>query len=170
MDYFETISKRGSYRSEFKDQAIPEDHIRKILMAGIKAPSGYNMQTTTFIALINEEKRKKIAELVPTPAVKTAPLIIVVLSEYLETQKGLYFEAEDYAAATENIMLAVTAMGYAGVWMDGMMKLENNAQKVKTLLDIQDNRTVRTIIPVGIPKDPVSQKEKKEFSERAVII
>ena len=31
-------------------------------------------------------------------------------------------------------MLAITASGYAGVWMDGMMKFDGNAERVRALL------------------------------------
>ena len=37
MDFFETVNKRGSYRSRFKDIAIPDEDIRKILGAALKA-------------------------------------------------------------------------------------------------------------------------------------
>jgi len=48
---------------------------------------------------------------------------IVVTSKCIHAgDYNLEFEIEDYAASTENIMLAITAMGYSGVWMDGMMK------------------------------------------------
>ena len=67
-------------------------------------------------------------------------------------------------------MLAITAMGYAGVWMDGMMKFEGNIDKVRKLLNTSCEETPRTIIPFGKAKGTVIQKEKKAFSERVHII
>ena len=81
----------------------------------------------------------------------------------------LQFETEDYAA-TENIMLAITASGYAGVWMDGMMKLEDNAEKVRQLLHIPEDERPRTIIPFGKPMEIVTQKPKKPFEDRVHIL
>ena len=96
---------------------------------------------------------------------------IVVTSKCIHAgDYNLEFEIEDYAASTENIMLAITAMGYAGVWMDGMMKFEGNIDKVRKLLNISCEETPRTIIPFGKPKSTVIQKEKKAFSERVHII
>ena len=44
---------------------------------------------------------------------------IVVTSKCIHAgDYNLEFEIEDYAASTENIMLVITAMGYAGVWME----------------------------------------------------
>lgn len=82
----------------------------------------------------------------------------------------LQFETEDYAAATENIMLAITASGYAGVWMDGMMKFEGNAERVRQLLHIPEDERPRTNIPFGKPMEIVTQKPKKPFEERVHIL
>lgn len=81
MDFFETVNKRGSYRSKFKDIAISDEDIRKILGAALKAPSGYNLQSTSFVVVTDEKLRKQIAELMPSEATETAPAIIVVVSE-----------------------------------------------------------------------------------------
>ena len=162
MEFFDVIKRRGSYRGEFENSSIPPEDLKIILDAGICAPSGYNLQTTTFYAVTDREIRKKFAEIFPTEATQFAPAIIVVTSKCIHAgDYNLEFEIEDYAASTENIMLAITAMGYAGVWMDGMMKFEGNIDKVRKLLNISCEETPRTIIPFGKPKSMVTQKEKK---------
>jgi nitroreductase len=166
MDFFEVIDKRHSYRGEFKDIEVPEEDIKKILLAGIKAPSGYNLQTTTFVVVTDENLRKSIAEILPTEGTKTAPMIIVVLTEKVGAHYGLSFEIEDYGASTENVMLAITALGYASVWIDGMTKLEGREPKIAKLLNVPDGKTVRAILPVGVPVSEGVQKEKKAFEER----
>ena len=171
MDFFDVVKKRGSYRGEFKQAPVPQNDLYRILDAGIHAPSGYNMQTTTFYAVTDGNMRFALAEIFPTKAVKTAPVILVVTSKYVHGgDHHLQFEIEDYAAATENIMLAITASDYAGVWMDGMMKFEGNAEKVRQLLHIPEDEHLRTIVPFGTPVDAVSQKTKKAFDERVHII
>ena len=167
MDYFDVVKKRGSYRGEFEQTPVMHDDLLRILNAGISAPSGYNLQTSSFYVVINEALRKELAGIFPTKAVKTAPVILVITSKRVYGgAHNLQFEIEDYAAATENIMLAITASGYAGVWMDGMMKFEGNIERVRALLDIPDDETPRTIIPFGKPVEEVSQKPKKSFEER----
>ena len=71
MDFFETVNKRGSYRSKFKDIAIPDEDLRKVLGAALKAPSGYNLQSTSFVVVTDEKLRKQIAELMPSEATET---------------------------------------------------------------------------------------------------
>lgn len=70
MEFFDVIKNRGSYRGEFEKADIPQEDLRRILDAGIRAPSGYNLQTTTFYAVTNETLRHALAEIFPTKAVK----------------------------------------------------------------------------------------------------
>ena len=166
MDFFEAVAARGSYRGEFLEEAVPQADLEKILEAGLRAPSGYNNQTTTFLVVTDKALLSKIAEWKPAPATSTAPVVIVALSEFWQAENGLSFELEDYAAATENVMLAITAAGYAGVWMDGAVKLDGLAGQLAALLDIPQNFCVRAIIPMGKPRGKVAQKDKKPFGER----
>lgn len=89
MDFFEVIRKRHSYRGAFQSLPIPDEDIREIMDGGVRAPSGYNRQTTSFIVVTDEELRKKLAELVPTPTLKTAPAIVIPLSQHIVTHENL---------------------------------------------------------------------------------
>ena len=151
MDFFEAIYKRASYREEFDGVDIPKEDLEAIVKAGIKAPSGYNHQTTSFIIVTNPELKSQLAELVPTKAMKTAGAIIIPVSSYWRANNGLSFEIEDYAASVENIMLAIVAKGYAGVWVDGQMKLDHTGDKIAELIHLEKGFTVRAVIPVGRP-------------------
>lgn len=172
MDFFETVEKRASYRSSFVDREVPESDIRKIITAGLHAPSGYNFQTTSYVVIRDPEMKEKLADLLPTPAMKTAPVVIVAVSEEkINTAKGaasFAFDTEDYAASVENIMLAIVAMGYAGVWIDGMTRMNEIDLKIAHLLNVPKEKKVRCVIPFGVPEEEVPQKEKKSFEERVV--
>ncbi|MCR5023212.1 MAG: nitroreductase family protein, partial [Lachnospiraceae bacterium] len=61
MDFFETVEKRASYRSSFVDREVPESDIRKIITAGLHAPSGYNFQTTSYVVIRDPEMKEKLA-------------------------------------------------------------------------------------------------------------
>ena len=61
MEFFDVIKRRGSYRGEFVKSSISPEDLKIILDAGICAPSGYNLQTTTFYAVTDGEIRKKLA-------------------------------------------------------------------------------------------------------------
>ena len=166
MDFFEAVSKRYSHRTPFLDQSIPDADVRRIVEAGIQAPSGQNCQTTSFVVVTDPELRAKIAGVLSTPATKTAPVIIVVLSEHVMAPCGMVFEVEDYAAAVENMLLAATALGYASVWMDGMTKAEQANREIRSILNVPDAKMVRTILPLGVPAEPGMQNSRKAFEER----
>ena len=174
MELFEAIRKRASYRGAFLSTPIPEKDIYDILEAGILAPSGLNYQTTTFVVVKEAASCRMIADLFPTPATESAPLFIVALSEVHKPENPSFshmsFETEDYAAAIENILLAVTAKGYATVWMDGMTRMKEDANhELRKLLNVPEKYSIRTILPVGIPAGEVKTREKKPYNERVIL-
>lgn len=59
----EFIYKRHSVR-QFKDEAIPEDVIRKIIGAATYAPSGKNQQNWHFVVVTDKSRISEIARLV----------------------------------------------------------------------------------------------------------
>jgi len=60
MEVYEAIEKRRTIRS-FK-QGVSEAQLHKLLLAGVKAPSGSNIQPWEFIIIDNPETIEKIAE------------------------------------------------------------------------------------------------------------
>lgn len=167
MTFYDAIRKRGSYRQEFLAEAVPEEVLLRIMEAGCRAPSGYNFQTTSFLVVTNPDLLIKLADIAPSPATNTAPAMIIPLSSKKKSPKtGLSFEIEDYAAAVENILLAITAEGYAAVWMDGAVNLEDRRERINKLLHVPDDRYVRAIIPLGRPEKEVTQRKKKPLEER----
>jgi len=165
MDFFEAVKSRHSYRGAYTDAAVPEADLTAILDAGLRAPSGCNAQTTSFILVTNPELRAKIAGIFGPEPVKTAPALIIAVTEKVAFDFGLDFELEDYGAAVENILLALTALGYASCWWDGMTRLGDNAALAE-LLAIPEGKQIRTIIPVGVPASPGAQAGRKPFGER----
>jgi len=170
MDLFEAIARRHSYRGAFQAGPVPREDLRRIVQAGLQAPSGRNMQTTTFVIVDDPALVRAIAAMPgANKAQQNAPAFIVCVIDKAPapTYETLSFQVEDCAAATENILLAVTALGYASVWIDGWLRREDRAQAVAQLLGLPEGKTPRILLPVGIPAEQGSQREKKPFEERA---
>jgi nitroreductase len=167
MDVFEAIAKRHSYRGRFTDAPVPEKDLRKIVQAGIQAPSGKNEQTTSFVIVNEPEVLKKAAEIINRPVCETAKTMIVCVTDPRPVFHGESFHAEDCAAAVENMLLAITALGYATVWLDGVLRLEGVAQRLADLLAVPTGRIVRIVLPLGVPVESCRQKEKLSFDQRA---
>ncbi|HQP90064.1 MAG TPA: nitroreductase family protein, partial [Bacteroidales bacterium] len=51
MELFDAIAKRHSYRGPFLDRPVPREDLRRIVQAGLQAPSGKNAQTTAFVII-----------------------------------------------------------------------------------------------------------------------
>lgn len=109
MEFFETVAKRYSHRTPFLDQPVPDADVRKIVEAGIQAPSGQNCQTTSFVVVTDPDLRKRISEVLSTPAACAA---------------------------------------------------------IASLLRVPEGKTVRTILPLGVPAKAGEPKPRKTFEER----
>ena len=170
MNLFEVIEKRHSYRGPFADQLVPKEDLRKIVEAGLQAPSGCNGQTTRFVIIDNPVIIEKIRAMHPTnKAMQTANAYVAcIIGRHPEPiYEGMAFQIEDCAAAVENMLLAVTALGYASVWIDGWLRVENRAEIIGNLLEVPDSKIIRILLPIGTPEKSHHQPEKKPFEERA---
>jgi nitroreductase len=167
MDIFTAIEKRHSYRGMFTSKQVARDDLKKIVNAGLQAPSGCNAQTTSFVIVDEPELISRIGAVVDKPTVRDAKAIIVCIVDHREVYQCMSFCAEDYAAAVENMLLAITALGYATVWLDGALRMEGRAQKLAELLGVAKDMEVRVILPIGEPKEKCAPREKKPFEERA---
>ena len=169
MDVFKAIDRRYSYRGSFKPGRIPRGVLKRIVGAGLKAPSACNEQTTTFVVVDNEKQLAALRPLHPMKAMQDARAIIACVTS--TKPRPVYhcwqFEAEDCANAIMNMWLAATALGFATVWIDGHLRIGNRAKKFNRILGVPRGRTVRVILPLGRPVGPGPRRIKKPFSQRA---
>ena len=167
MDLFEAIEKRGCYRDSFTAKKISRSELRRIVQAGIQAPSGCNAQTTSFVIVDDPEMVKKLAAVLGKPFCASAAAVIVCIVDKRTVFGDMSFYREDCAAAPENILLALTAFGYATVWLDGVLRVDGVAEKIAALLDVPADKTVQIVLPVGEPAKPHSQNSRQPFEQRA---
>ena len=168
MDIFEIISKRRSYRGAYKPDPIPREDLRKILQAGLDAPSGCNKQTTSLIAVDDPELLKKIREAVDRPAGEPAPAAIFVLTRRIAAYRDRCFSVQDYSAAIENMLLAIVALGYESCWYEGYMTGRDRAgYRIAQVLDVPEEYELVCYLPIGIPESRPLPINKLPFEERA---
>lgn len=170
MDLFDAIAERYSYRGEFQDRPVPQADLRRIVAAGLAAPSGKNAETTRVVVVDDPTLLAEVRTLHPTQrAMQTAQayLVCVVDRRPEAIYEGYDFQVEDCAALVENMLLAITALGYASVWVDGWLRVHGRAAKIAEILAIPDDKLVRVILPVGVPVGPGPRKDKLPFDSRA---
>lgn len=107
----ELIKKRRSIRSYLPDP-IPDEHINKILEAGLYAPSGKNRQPWRFFVIKEVKTIRSIAKSTTySKFACNAPVMVLVFAKTdadYPTEKDLI----GVGACLQNMMLTATAMGY----------------------------------------------------------
>ena len=167
MDLFEAIERRYSYRGDFTSDPVPREDLEKIVQAGIQAPSALNEQVTSLVIVDDPELLAQIAAITEKSVCNTARAMIVCVTDPRPVFGGLSFATEDCAACVENMLLAVAALGYATVWLDGVLRRENRAARIAQLLGVHDGKEVRILLPLGVASEPGRQKEKLPLQQRA---
>jgi nitroreductase len=170
MDIFECIQKRYSYRGPYVNTPVPRENLEKIIKTGLAAPSGCNKQTTSLVGLDDYQILDKITTLIKKNGFggKTPPAGICILTQKIPGYADVYFNIQDYAAAIENMLLAITALGYASCWIEGHITEDVETQKhIAIILNIPTEYKVIGFLPIGTPEKEGNRPSYKLFSERA---
>lgn len=168
MDILELISSRHSYRGQYENTPVPRSDLVKILEAGLAAPSGCNKQTTSLIAVDDPVVLEKLHRVIDPPVGETAPAMICVLTRRIIAYRDRCFAVQDYAAAIENMLLAIVALGYQSCWYEGhVTDLDRIGDQMARILGVPEEFELVCILPVGVAKSAPVPPKKKDFSERA---
>ncbi len=170
MDFFKVVKERFSYRGGFKNERVPRADLQRIVQAGLDAPSGKNAQTTEFVIVDDPSLVNNIRQMhTGNKAMQQAQAYIACLVDKAPEAiyEGHAFQIEDCAAAVENMLLALTALGYGSVWIDGWLRGQNHAPKIGKWLGVPETKIVRVLLPIGIPCEPYPRPAKKSFEQRA---
>ncbi|MBR5364477.1 MAG: nitroreductase family protein [Oscillospiraceae bacterium] len=173
MELFDVIAARHSYRGAYLPEPVPHSDLQRIMEAGLAAPSGCNKQTTLLTAVETPELIDKIFEIMELPFCQTAPALICVTTKRIIAYKDGWgrersYQVQDYAAAIENMLLAITALGYASCWIEGhITDADEQDKQIAALLEIPADERAVCILPVGRPADAMNAVKKQPFSARA---
>lgn len=74
---------------------------------------------------------------------------------------------QSVAAAVQNMLLAVYALGYGSCWMTGPLVAQKDFER---LLRLEDGRFVAALLPVGIPAENPPVKNRKSLAEIMKVI
>ena len=168
MNVMEAIRNRHSYRGKYKPVPVPREALVAIMKAGLAAPSGCNKQTTSLIAVDDPEVLKKVLSVIDPPVAETAPAVICVLTQRVFAYRDRCFAVQDYSAAIENMLLAITELGYQSCWYEGHITDEDRlGYQIAQILGVPDEYELVCILPVGIAETEPVPPKKKSFEQRA---
>jgi nitroreductase len=147
MDAMEAIFSRRSIR-KFTSEGVPEQTIEELLKAGMAAPSAGNQQPWQFVVIDDRKILDEIPTVHPYSAMlKEANVAILVCGDpKAEKHKGYW--VQDCSAATQNILIAVEALGLGAVWL-GVYPREDRVAGIRKLLGLPEHIVPLSLIPVG---------------------
>jgi len=157
MDALEAIAQRHSTRA-YRSEELTRELLEKIVNAGRLAATGRNVQPWEFVIVTEPETRAKIAELADYGKfIADAGACVAVFC-----QDTKYF-LEDGSAATQNMLIAATALGVQSCWVCGYGK--DYAPKIGELLGAARGYQLVSLVALGrgatdrgaTPKRPLSE-------------
>ncbi|MGB9596564.1 MAG: nitroreductase family protein, partial [Candidatus Poribacteria bacterium] len=156
MDFWEVITKRRSIR-KYKPDPIPEGKLQKLYEALRLAPSGGNRQNYSFIFVMDEEKRKRIAtEAGHQGFLEEAPVLMVAVCD-----PGNEFNV---AIAVDHMILSATNEGLGTCWVGWFER-----EPVKKILGIPDSKVAVILVPIGFPDENPDPRPRKSLDQLIMI-
>jgi nitroreductase len=155
------IMSRKSVRN-YTGEPVTKACLLVLLKAGMAAPSARNRQPLAFVSVTERKILDALGEGLPYTKMlfKAGACIVVCGDTSVDLQQGatdLWYQ--DAAAATENILLAVEAMGIGAVWsaLYPYPERENHARKI---LKLPATVIPFSIVPIGHPAGQDQPKDK----------
>ena len=153
------IFARRSIR-KYTAELVSEKDVRTMLEAAMAAPSASNRKPWHFIVVTDREILDNLAKAHPYgKMLLEAPLCIVVCGD--KTISSSYW-VQDCSAATENLLLAATALGLGAVWL-GVHPRGERVNPIRKVLNIPENIVPLNLISIGHPaeeKEPRTQYDE----------
>jgi len=161
MEFNDVIKGRRSIR-KFKDTAIEEEKIKKLIDIIKYVPTGHNLQDYFVYVVKNPEVKQKLAEAAMAQSfVAQAPLVFVVCSEPEKegTERSELFATQGSAMATYAITLEAYELVLGSVWIGSFEK-----EKVRQILEIPKKYRPIAIVAVGYPdEDPKMPPRRDDY-------
>ena len=153
------INSRQSVRA-WTEKKVAILVLKKILEAGMNAPSAGNEQAWQFIVVTERELLERIAAVHPGGAyVGKAPCAILVCGDTkLEKYKELW--VEDCSAAIENMLLAMHALKLGGVWT-GIYPLADSIKSFTRLFKLPNGVVPLALLPFGYPAATLKKRPSR---------
>lgn len=175
MELKQSVEGRRSVR-KFKNEAVSEDLIRKVVQVATLAPSWKNSQTTRYIAVSNEAIKKELAEKCVMDfefnkkTILGAPTVILVTTVSPRsgferdgspsTSKGTHWESFDAGIAAQTLCLAAYEEGLGTVIL-GVY----DEKKVIEAARVPEGQKVSAMIAIGYADESPAMPKRKDAGE-----
>lgn len=158
-EFVHTIFSRRSIR-KYTDEPVSAEDVQMLLEAAMAAPSASNRKPWRFVVVTRRETLDALAEAHPHGKMLfQAPLCISVCGDLTEVER---YWVQDCSAATENLLLAATALELGAVWL-GVYPREERIAAVRQILRLPERITPLNLVSIGHPaeeKEPRTQYDE----------
>lgn len=157
----EVIHSRKSVR-HFTGEVVGSAELETIVRAGMAAPSARNLQPWAFVVVTERSLLDSLGEALPyAKMLNKAGAAIVVCGDMNKaaTNTKTDYWVQDCSAATQNILLAVEALGLGAVWT-AAFPYDERINPVRRVLNLPDNLIPLNVIPIGHPTGEDQPKDK----------
>ncbi len=159
MDALEALLRRRSIR-RYQDRPVEEDKIRKILLAAVHSPSAGDVRCWRFIVVKDRARKEALYRAALRQSqVLQAPVVVVVAAD-LEAIGKAYgrrgvelYSIQDTAAATENMLIAATALGLGTCWIGAFIE-----EEVSRAVNLPPHLRPVAIVTIGYPAETPGRK------------
>ena len=167
MNTLDAIAARRSYRGKYQPVPVPREHLTAIMEAGLRAPSGCNKQTTSLIAVDDPEVLRQLHAVIDPPVGETAPAMICVLTRPVIAYRDRTFYMQDYAAAIQNMLLAIADLGYESCWIEGhVTDTDRIGDRMARILGVPEEYQLVCFLPVGLAAEDAKPPKKLPLESR----
>lgn len=155
MDFFSVVRQRTSVRN-YSPRPISQNDLEMLIDAGRLAPTARGEEPWEFILVTDKNSLGRLAEMTDHGRfLKGAAAGIITLC------KDTKYYLEDGSAATENILLAATALGIGSCWIAGDKK--SYTAEIMKYLDVPSGYKLVSIIALGYPETQSSLHKKRSL-------
>ncbi len=160
--------KRRSIR-KYLDEPVSDAAIEAILRSAMQAPSARNQQPWRFVVIKNPKLLEQLGGISRGAwPLKGAPLGILTLIDEPENAKR-EMVPQDLAASTQNILLEATNQSLGAVWI-GVYPLEDRMEKVRRILNLEQEDQPFSLIAIGHPAESTEPKASRYDPDRIEVV
>jgi len=152
---------------KYKNIDVSDDIVRKIIAAGMQAPSAGNQRPWEFIVVKGSVILEQLSQASKySGCVKNAPVAIVLLANKSRMRFPENFE-QDMGACAQNILLECVHLGLGSVWL-GIAPIKDRMNKVIEIFELAQDIIPFAIISIGYPEDENANRFVDRFEEERV--
>ena len=163
MDLLELSKSRYSVL-HYQNKLIPEEILKKIIEAGISAPTACNFQPQKIKVINSDADREKLNRVVPSKYYVPAAFLVCYDKSKCWTRKfdGKTSGEIDATIVTTHMMMEATSLGLGSIWV-----MYWNPDTMKTELEISEQYEPVALLIVGYA-DKSIHPHKEHFLRKSI--